>query len=82
MADIAAAEAAILRFTQASNFEQKRIHALQLNKHVQRNSTIYRLDPKLQGGIIRVVGRLTKFDGNDVPCYPAKIVSCDDAHHS
>jgi len=58
--DLEDAEVAILQFCQRQEFPQE-IACLQKGmQNVNRNSSIYRLDPFLTNGILRVGGRLSK----------------------
>lgn len=57
--DLQAAENELIRYSQHLWYEED-IQALQKNQQVKRNSQLYKLDPVLQQGILRVGGRLNK----------------------
>lgn len=55
--DIKMAEAEIIKFCQAQSFQDE-ISSLQMGNCVRRSSPVYKLDPTLQEGTLRVGGRL------------------------
>lgn len=55
--DVRQAETAIIRFSQGPTFHEE-LCALQKGEKVKRSSSIMKLDPFLQDGVIRVGGRL------------------------
>lgn len=57
--DMAQAEKSIVRCSQWQSFAQE-IADLEEDGHVKTNSTIFRLDPILQDGLLRVGGRLRR----------------------
>lgn len=57
--DLAKAEVELIHFSQLQGYTDE-IKALQKDTPVKKNSQIYKLDPILQGRILRVGGRLTK----------------------
>lgn len=57
--DMREAETAIIRFTQQQTY-QREIEALSSGSEVKRESSVYKLDPILQDGLMRVGGRLRK----------------------
>ncbi|KAK0136825.1 hypothetical protein N1851_026997 [Merluccius polli] len=68
--DMAEAEKAVLRFEQKQHFSEE-IAALEKGKdNVGRASSIYKLDPRMVGGILRV-GRLRRTSMRDEEKYPA-----------
>ncbi|XP_076853974.1 uncharacterized protein LOC143509288 [Brachyhypopomus gauderio] len=58
-ADLQRAEEAIIRFYQQEKFPEE-IAALQEGRSVKRSSDLYKLDPRLQDGMLRVGGRLSR----------------------
>lgn len=59
MEDLAEAERSLLSYIQRKSFRDE-VTSLQKSQPVKRSSRIYKLDPILQNGIIRVGGRLSK----------------------
>lgn len=57
--DLDTAESEIIQFSQRQQFGEE-IKALQRGKQVSRNSQLFKLDPILQDGTLRVGGRLNK----------------------
>lgn len=57
--DLWDAEMAIIRYSQQKRFKEE-IAALSAGKCVSRDSSIYKLDPRLEDGFLRVGGRLSK----------------------
>ena len=53
------AEVSIIRYSQQRSFKEE-IAALSAGKCVSRDSSIYKLDPRLEDGLVRVGGRLSK----------------------
>ena len=58
-ADLIQAEHAVISFSQMQKFPEE-ISVLQTDKNVKRNSHLYKLDPVLDGGLLRVGGRLSR----------------------
>ena len=58
-ADFLEAEVAIIRYSQQQRFK-KEIAALSAGKSVAKDSVIYKLDPRLEDGVLRVGGRLSR----------------------
>ncbi len=57
--DLLDAEAAVIRYSQQKRFKEE-IAALSAGKSVPKDSYIYKLDPCLEDGLVRVGGRLSK----------------------
>ncbi|XP_063042981.1 uncharacterized protein LOC134437423 [Engraulis encrasicolus] len=57
--NLSEAETAIIRFCQRQRFEEE-IAVLSAGKTVSKKSVLYKLDPRLEDGLIRVGGRLTR----------------------
>ena len=57
--DLIQAEHAVISFSQMQRFPDE-ISALQTDKHVKRSSHLYKLDPVLEDGLLRVGGRLNR----------------------
>ena len=57
--DLTQAEEAIVRFEQAHSFHDE-ITALKKGSTVKNSSSIYRLDPVLENGVLRIGGRLNR----------------------
>ena len=57
--DIGKAEESLVSYVQQQSFRDE-LNSLQKNIPVKRNSRIYKLDPILQNGLLRVGGRLSK----------------------
>lgn len=57
--DLLEAEVSIIRYSQQQRFKEE-IVALSAGKSVARDSVIYKLDPCLEDGLLRVGGRLSK----------------------
>lgn len=57
--DMAQAEEAVVRFEQEQSFHEE-LTALRKGVSVKKSSSIYRLDPILQNGILRIGGRLSR----------------------
>lgn len=57
--DLLEAEVSIIRYSQQKRFKEE-IVVLSAGKPLVRDSVIYKLDPCLEDGLLRVVGRLSK----------------------
>lgn len=57
--DLKEAELEIIRHCQSKKFQEE-INSLQKGEPVKRSSLIYKLNPSLQDGILRVGGRLNR----------------------
>lgn len=57
--DLIQAEIQLIQYSQKQHFSEE-IEALRKNAPVKKRSQLYKLDPVLQGGILRVGGRLNK----------------------
>lgn len=57
--DLLKAEVSIIRYCQKQRF-QKEIAALSAKRSMARDSVIYKLDPQLDNGLLRVGGRLNR----------------------
>lgn len=58
--DLLGAELAIIRYCQQQRFGEENAMLSAGNSTVSRRSTIHRLDPRLDDGLLRVGGRLTR----------------------
>ncbi|XP_072768487.1 uncharacterized protein [Nerophis lumbriciformis] len=57
--DLIQAENAVISFSQSERF-QREMSVLKTEKNVKRNSHLYKLDPVLEDGLLRVGGRLNR----------------------
>lgn len=58
--DLKKAEKEIISFCQSQKFQDEVSSLEKGNNHLKRNSSLYKLDPVLQDGLLRVGGRLSK----------------------
>lgn len=58
--DLLEAELAIVQYCQQQRFSEEITMLSTENGAVSRQSVLYKLDPRLDGGLLRVGGRLTK----------------------
>lgn len=77
--DLLAAENAILQFCQRERFDTE-ICALKTGKPVKGCSTIYKLNPVLEEGLVRVGGRLSRTAMPEESKHP--VILCKDQHIS
>ncbi|XP_061159982.1 uncharacterized protein LOC133170834 [Syngnathus typhle] len=68
--DLEEAEEAIVKFCQNQGFPQE-MASLHNGRNVNRKSSIFRLDPVLDHGLLRVGGRLSRMAMPEVPKHPA-----------
>lgn len=68
--DLAKAEQSLVSYVQQQSFKDE-VTSLQRGLPIKRNSRIYRLDPILQHGILRVGGRLSKLAMPEETKHPA-----------
>ena len=68
--DLEEAEKELIRVCQIQTYSEE-IMALQRNGYVRKNSPIYKLDPLLKDGIVRVGGRLSRLSFPEETKHPA-----------
>ncbi len=60
MEDMVNAELDLIRYSQKQKFQEERKMLQQGKMHVRKDSCIFRLDPYLEDGVLRVGGRLSR----------------------
>lgn len=78
--DVGAAERAIIRYCQQDKFNDKIAALKNGTSRVKKNSHLYKLDPVLRNGLLRVGGRLSKAAMSDEIKHP--VILAKDQHIS
>ena len=76
--DLRSADDAIVKFCQVQSFPDEIASLKSETRNVKRQSPVFKIDPKMDNGILRVGGRLSKLAMQEVTKHP---VILEKNHH-